>query len=43
MALVPDRLYVIALCGAADELGHDVPTPLESATTPHLDALPVPE
>jgi 2,3-bisphosphoglycerate-independent phosphoglycerate mutase len=39
MALMPDRLYVIALCGAADELGHDLPTPLESAATPHLDAL----
>jgi 2,3-bisphosphoglycerate-independent phosphoglycerate mutase len=33
-----DKIYLIALCGAADRPG-DGPTPLERARTPHLDAL----
>lgn len=33
-----DKIYLIALCGAADRPG-DGPTPLERARTPHLDDL----
>lgn len=34
-----DKIYLIALCGAADQPDDDMPTPLERARLPHLDDL----
>ena len=36
-----DKVYLIALCGAADRPDGESPTPLERAHLPHLDALAV--
>ena len=36
---MPDKVYLIALCGAADRPEDGSPTPLEQARIPHLDAL----